>query len=64
MVLAEISIKLIFLPKRKESSVRVWLFKYILWPKWFAYELYRSNVQMTRNHMHMQAFMFLEEDNH
>ena len=39
MVLAEISIELIFLPKRKESSVPLWLFKYLLWPQWFAYEL-------------------------
>ena len=39
MVLTEISIELIFLLKRKESNVPLWLFKYILWSQWFAYEL-------------------------
>ena len=32
MVLAEISIKLIFLPKRKKSSVPLLVVEYILWP--------------------------------
>ena len=39
MVLAEISIKLIFSQKERKALCRFWLFKYILWPQWFAYEL-------------------------
>ena len=39
MVLAEISIKLIFSQKERKAVCRFWLFKYILWPQWFAYEL-------------------------
>ena len=39
MVVAEISIKLIFFPKKKGKQCAALLFKYILWPQWFAYEL-------------------------
>ena len=28
-----------FLPKERKAVCRFWLFKYILWPQWFAYEL-------------------------
>ena len=49
MALAEISVKLIFLPKRKESSAPLWLFKYILLPQWFAYELLLLQVYAGRH---------------
>ena len=39
MVLAEIPIKLIFSQKERKAVCCFWLFKYILWPQWFAYEL-------------------------
>ena len=39
---AEISFKLIFFLKKKKKKRKAlchfWLFKYILWPWWFAYE--------------------------
>ena len=49
MVLTEISVELIFLLKRKESSVPLWLFKYILRPQWFAYELLLLQVYARRH---------------
>ena len=49
MVLAEISIKLIFLQKERKAVGHFWLFKYILWPQWFAYELSPLQVYVRRH---------------
>ena len=37
MVLAEIPIKLIFSQKERKAVCCFWLFKYVLWPQWFAH---------------------------
>ena len=49
MVLAEISIKLIFLQKERKAVCHFWLFKYILWPQWSAYELSPLQVYVRRH---------------
>ena len=49
MVLAEISIKLIFSQKERRVVCRLWLFKYILWPQWFDYELSLLQVYARRH---------------